>query len=92
MKQKKHTPEPNEIAAERARVLEDVSECLPSALGHFKAAFSGRSRKSAVTAFCIACAGFRRSAVRGCTSVACCLFPYRPYSTKRKPNSRRASP
>lgn len=86
----KRTPETCRIETERARVLAEVSRHLPSARSHFEAAFAGKSRKAAVTAFCVQCVGYDRDEVRNCTSWACPLFPYRPYATNRKTNDRGA--
>ena len=60
------------------QVLADVKRDLPSALGHFKAAFAGRSRKAAITSFCLDCMGLDRVAVRECSVTGCPLYPYRP--------------
>ena len=92
MTTEKRTDETRRIDAERARVLEDVSKYLPSARSHFEAAFAGKSRKAAVTAFCVQCMGYDRDEVRNCTAPACPLYPHRPYTTKRKPNNRRDRP
>ena len=39
----------------------------------------GKSRKTAIKAFCLECVGFDRSAVRECTAYACPLWMSRPF-------------
>jgi hypothetical protein len=50
-------------------------------------AMKGKSLKSAIKSFCLECCCWQKEEVRLCTSLACPLFPYRPY----KKNSKRAS-
>ena len=81
----RHSPRhTQEIDAVRARVLAEVSEALPSARSHFVAAYAGKSRKAAITAFCVQCNGFDRDAIRQCSARACTLYPYRPYARERR--------
>lgn len=47
----------------------------------YKRAVEGRSRTMAIKAFCQECVGYERAVVRDCPSVACPLWPYRPYQT-----------
>ena len=42
-------------------------------------AMEGRSLAAAVKACCSECVGWKRKEVRLCTSLACPLYPYRPY-------------
>jgi len=42
-------------------------------------ALGGRSRKSAIKAFCLECTGWQRAEVARCTALACPLWPYRPF-------------
>jgi len=51
---------------------------------NYKKAMTGRSRSAAVKAFCLECMGRHRTEVRDCSSVACPLHPYRPYSHNLK--------
>lgn len=48
--------------------------------GIYDAAMAGKSRRAAMHAFCLECMGWAREEVRLCTSYACPLFPYRPYT------------
>ncbi len=50
--------------------------------GIYDRAVSGKSLRAAVNSFCLECVMWQRVEVRLCTSLACPLFPYRPY----KPN------
>lgn len=42
-------------------------------------AIGGRSPKSAIKSFCLECTGWQRAEVIHCTSLACPLWPYRPF-------------
>ena len=51
-------------------------------------AVSGKSRNSAIKAFCQYCFGFDsnyRDDIRNCTDMSCPLYPYRPYRNIREP-------
>jgi len=50
-------------------------------------AVSGRSLRAAVNSFCIQCVMYQREEVRLCTSLACGLWPYRPYQGSSKNTS-----
>jgi len=67
------------VAAARLRRMNDVPRHLRAL---FTAAWAGRSRKLAIKAQCVECMGFQRSQVKGCTSFACPLYPYRPSQTE----------
>ena len=43
-------------------------------------AMTGRSRKAAMRAFCVACCGYEIREVFICSDLACPLWPYRPLS------------
>jgi hypothetical protein len=43
-------------------------------------AMGGKSRKSATKAFCLECVQWEREEVKKCPSIACPLYPYRPYT------------
>ena len=45
----------------------------------YREAMEGKSRRSAVNAFCLECFGWQRNEVGSCPSLACPLFAYRPY-------------
>jgi hypothetical protein len=49
----------------------------PSSRKVYERAMQGRSRKDAMTAFCIMCMGFNPNEVKECTDPACPLYPYR---------------
>ena len=43
----------------------------------FLRAWTGKSRKAAVRAFCLECVGYESAEVNRCTAPACALYPYR---------------
>jgi len=45
-------------------------------------AMQGKSMKSAIKSFCLECTGWQKEDVRLCTSLACPLYPYRPYKDR----------
>jgi len=47
-------------------------------------AMQGRSLKSAVKSFCLECVCWQKEEVRKCTSLACALYPYRPYRVSKQ--------
>ena len=67
-----------EIDAKRAKRIKDVSVDAPRYLNTFLRAFSGKSRVSAMNAFCIECMGFDAAEVRICAAPSCPLYQYRP--------------
>jgi len=54
-------------------------------------AIQGKSHKSAINSFCLACVMWQKEEVRLCTSLACPLYPYRPYKEKPKQASEDVS-
>lgn len=71
-------PDAAEIDTKRAARLEDVKRYAPRHLGTFWRAYSGKSLRAAVNAFCCECQGFSASAVKDCTAPACPLYEQRP--------------
>ena len=47
-------------------------------------AMNGKSRASAIKAFCLECVGWERNEVKMCTEPDCPLYPYRPFQNERK--------
>ncbi len=43
----------------------------------FLRAWTGKSRKAAIRAFCLECVGYQSAEVNRCTAPACALYPYR---------------
>lgn len=70
-------PHESEIEQKRAKRLQDVSKYAPRHVGAFQRAYKGKSRKSAIQAYCVDCMGFNASEVKHCTSPACPLFEFR---------------
>jgi len=64
----------------RQQKIEDRRKCMPERYrANYDQAVSGRSRAAAVKAICLECVCFQKEEVRLCTSLACPLYPYRPY-------------
>jgi hypothetical protein len=55
----------------------------PSRVGVFLRAFSGGSRKAAVTAKCIECCCYQPAEVAKCRVEGCPLWRYRPYQPRK---------
>ena len=53
--------------------------------GVFRRAYSGKSRKAGMDAYCYQCIGFEREEIRHCTAPECGLWEYRPIQPKGKP-------
>lgn len=51
---------------------------------NYDKAMSGKSLRAATKAFCLECVQWQREEVRACPSVACPLYPYRPYRESLK--------
>jgi len=65
----------------------------PSRVGVFLRAFSGGSRKAAVTAKCIECCCYQPVEVARCGIEGCPLWRYRPYQSRKKGGKvRQATP
>jgi len=50
--------------------------------GIFKAAYTGRSLRNAVSAFCLDCIGLDPDEIRRCSAPGCPLWSVRPYRQK----------
>lgn len=59
------------------KIKDRASSYNPTSRVIYKRAMTGRSRKDAMTAFCVMCMGYSSSEVKNCTDLACPLFPYR---------------
>lgn len=46
---------------------------------NYEMAMAGNSRKAAMKAFCLECVMWQRNEVKLCPSIACPLYPYRPF-------------
>lgn len=73
-----------EIIESQQRVISDLQKYAPSKIGAFKAAFTGKSLRSAINAKCLDCVGFTSGEVRECKAWGCPLWLVRPYQEKRK--------
>ena len=62
------------------RIQNKLKDMPMSYRNTYKKALAGKNRAAGVKAFCLECMGWDRIEVRKCCSVACPLFPYRPYS------------
>lgn len=63
-----------EIGAQRARRL---SDCPPKYRNLYRRAWTAKSRKAAIRAFCLECVGWSEKEVRLCTAPACPLYEFR---------------
>jgi len=43
----------------------------------FRRAWTGKSRKAAIRAFCLECMGYQSAEINRCTGATCPLYPYR---------------
>lgn len=60
--------------------IEKRREGMPKAYRkNYDKAMAGNSLKAAVKAFCLECVQWDKKEVKLCNSVACPLFPYRPF-------------
>lgn len=83
---KRTSPSRTELARERAdlrpradeqRLKERLAQMPPLYRGQYKRAMQGRSRQSAIDAFCLMCVGWQRQEVALCTDPACPLWLHR---------------
>jgi hypothetical protein len=64
--------------ADRQTLLRKKLASIPQRQrGIFLRAWSGKSRKAAMRAFCLECMGYEPAEVGRCTAPACPLYPYR---------------
>lgn len=75
--QNRKTPSPPPEDTRRNKIAERRGDYPRSTRGIYDRAMGGRSRKSAIRAFCIMCMGFQPRYVSGCTDPACPLYKYR---------------
>lgn len=54
---------------------------------NYDRAMQGKSLKAGIKAFCLECVCWQKEDVRQCTSLACPLYPYRPYKIKGASNN-----
>ena len=65
---------PADLEAIRRAKLLDIP---PRQRAIFRRAWTGKSRKAAMRAFCLECVGYESAEVNRCTAPACPLFDYR---------------
>ena len=63
----------------QARIAERRQQMPKIHRSNYDEAVSGKSRKAAIKAFCLECVCWQKEEVRLCSSLACPLYPYRPY-------------
>lgn len=62
------------------RQKQELATVGPMYAGIVQRAYEGKaSPRGAIKAFCLYCTGYERAEVTNCTSLACPLYPYRPY-------------
>ena len=74
-----------------AKIAKHLKEIPPIHRATYKKAVAGKSLRAAVNSFCAECTMWQREEVRLCTSLACQLYPYRPYKKKSKQASEEAN-
>lgn len=73
------------------KIAEHLKEMPPIYRATYKKAVAGKSLRAAVNSFCAECTIWQREEVRLCTSLACSLWPYRPYRNKPTGRSKNTS-
>ena len=68
----------------KKKIAEHLKEMPPIYRATYKRAVAGKSLRAAVNSFCAECTIWQREEVRLCTSVACPLWPSRPYQGSSK--------
>ena len=71
--------QPKIHSAERQRILGEVLKHCSGKLRQFESAYTGKSRKNAITAKCLDCCCYQQEEVRLCQATECPLWEYRPY-------------
>ena len=64
-------------------MLEQVQADAPSRVPLFKKAYSGKSLRASINAFCMQCVWLDTDQIKHCTALGCPLWSVRPY--RRKP-------
>ena len=78
-----------ELEAKRREMIAGKGTEMPKVhKANYDKAVSGRSKKAATKAFCLECVQWHKDEVRLCTSLACPLYPYRPYKESSKQASQ----
>jgi hypothetical protein len=73
----------------REELIEQHRKQIPDIhRANYNKALRGRSMKAAIKAFCLECVCWQKEEVRLCTSLACPLYPYRPYKQRSKQASK----
>lgn len=69
-----------ELEAKRQEMIAEKRAEMPEVhRANYDKAVRGRSMKAVVKAFCLECVQWQKEEVRLCTSLACPMYPYRPY-------------
>lgn len=69
--------ETSQLTANRiAKRLADMPKAYRK---NYEMAMAGNSRRAAMNAFCLECVMWQRKEVKLCPSIACPLYPYRPF-------------
>lgn len=71
-----------EIEEKRSEQIAKRRAQMPNIhIANYDKAMKGKSMKAAIKAFCLECVCWQKEEVRLCTSLACPLYPYRPYKS-----------
>lgn len=81
MSRRKYAVVSEELRASRAlKIQRRVAGLPPSARQSYLRAVSGGTTTNAIKAFCMECVGYDRAEIEVCTSLACPLYLFRPFS------------
>lgn len=88
-----YTEQPPTLSSQRAEAIAKRRSDMPKVYrGIYDRAVAGRSLRSAVNSFCLECVMWQREEVRLCTSLACPLWPYRPYKLQSRSKNTSEGP
>ncbi len=71
--------------AKQIERLAQIERTTPSYSGITRKAYSGKSKAAGIKAKCLDCCCWQRVEIELCTTLACPLWPYRPYQSKDAP-------
>jgi len=69
-----------EIGEKKKKRLKEIPKSYKN---NYLKAMRGKSKSSAIKAFCLECMGWQRNEVKNCCSNECPLHPYRPYQISK---------
>ena len=70
----------NKMKTRKEQIVERQKQMPRIHRANYDKAMKGKSRKSAMHAFCVECCGYQINEVYLCVDLGCPLYPYRPHS------------